>query len=57
MAVTGRTRSSNIKLQRYVFDMLLRSIYMPSMATVQIGVKLVILATIQIGIKPKVAAI
>ena len=57
MAAIGRIRLSNIKLQYCAFNMPLRSIYMPSIATVQISIRLVILATIQIGIRPKVAAI
>ena len=69
MAATEKTKSSNIKLQHCAFNTPLRSIYMPSMATVQINIrlvvlatvqisiKLVVLATIQIGIRPKVAAI
>ena len=57
MAAAGRTRLSDMKLQHYAFDMPLRSICMPSMATVQIGVRPVVLATVQISIRPKVAAI
>ena len=40
MAAAGRTRSSDVKLQRCAFDMPSRSIYMPSMAAIQIGVRL-----------------
>ena len=56
MAAVGRTKLSNIKLQCCAFDTPLRSIYMPSMATVQIGVRLVVLATVQIGIRLVVLA-
>ena len=57
MAAAGRTRLSDIKLQRCAFDMPLRSICILSIATVPIGVRLVVLVTIQIGIRPRVAAI
>ena len=57
VAAAGRTRLSNIKLQYYAFNMPSRSIYMFSIATIQISIRLVVLATVQIGIRPKIAAI
>ena len=57
MVTTERIKSKDIKLQRYAFNMLLRSMRMPNMATVQINVRPVVLATVQIGIRPRVAAI
>ena len=52
MAAAGRTRSRDIKLQYCVFDTPLISIYISSIASIQIsiGVRLTRLALIQISI-------
>ena len=51
MAATGKTRSKDIKLQHYAFNTPLISIYISSIASIQIsiGVRPVRLALIQIG--------
>ena len=42
MAAVKRIKLSNIKLQYYTFNMPLRNIYMPSIATIQIGIRPII---------------
>ena len=69
MAAAGRTRSRDIKLQHYAFNTPSISIYMSSMASIQIGIGvrparlasiqigITSIASIQIGIRPRVAAV
>ena len=57
MAATERIKLRDIKLQYYTFNTPLISIYISSMASIQISVRLVVLTAIQIGIRFKVAAI